>query len=175
MFRYQPPKSSIWGHLLRRMPAERARRLFHQFLDVAAAEYTFRSASLIIHDPLGLIAQRYQSLIEKPFVNGYVYGLTFGESERCIDERISDEARAAGAAHFVLSQNFEVTKWRVNGSETPTESSLGIKYGPLPCLTTSLQFETIEQFHSVQRVLADLRLCKLSEKHLKPIKVRKAK
>jgi hypothetical protein len=75
----------------------------------------------------------------------------------------------------MLVQSFIVTKWRVGGQEAPTRSLLSIHYGQLPCLSTLLEFETVEQFHIVQRVLADIGLCKLNEKHLKLVKSRKRK
>ena len=49
-----------------------------------------------------------------------------------------------------------------------------MNYGRLPCISTFFQFETVEQFQSVKRVLEDIGLCKLNEAHLKPIKIRKA-
>ncbi|HEX8371428.1 MAG TPA: hypothetical protein VF585_01505 [Chthoniobacterales bacterium] len=44
MYRYMPPKSSIWGHSLRKMAPERQQRLFDAFLDRAVAEQRFKSA-----------------------------------------------------------------------------------------------------------------------------------
>jgi hypothetical protein len=100
--------------------------------------------------------------------------LTFEQSEKCVDELIRDEASAGSTpSHFNLGQSFEITQWRVDGQEVPTQSLLSIHYGQLPCLTTFLQFETVEDFRSVQRVLADIGLCKLNEKHLKPMKASK--
>jgi len=176
MFHYKPPKSSVWGHLLRKMPAERAKTRFGQFLATAVAEYKFTGASLAIDDPSGQIVPRYERLVGTPSRNGRFDALTLEQSDRCIDELIRDEASAAEAASgFILAQSFEVTKWRVDGKEAPTQSSLGIHYGQLPCLMTIFQFETVEQFRSIQRVLADIGLCKLNEKHLKPMTITKAK
>ena len=176
MFRYMPPKSSVWGHLLRKMPAERAKTRFDQFLATAVAEHKFTGASLAINDPAGEILSRYERVVGTPSRNARFDALTLEQSERCIDELIRDEASAPDAAsRFILAQSFEVTKWRVDGEETPTRSVLSIHYGQLPCLMTIFQFETVEQFQSVQRVLADIGLCKLNEKHLKPMKITKTK
>jgi hypothetical protein len=176
MFRYKPPKSSVWGHLLRKMPAERAKARFGEFLATAVAEYKFTGASLAIHDPSGQIVPRYERLIGTPSRAARFDALTLEQSDRCIDELIRDEASAADAASgFFLAQFFDVTKWRIEGEEAPTQSSLGIHYGQVPCLMTRLQFETVEQFQSVQRVLAEIGLCKLNEKHLKPMKITQTK
>lgn len=175
MLRYQPPKSSVWGHLLRKMPASRAKTLFDQFLATAVAEHAFSSASFAIGDPSGQVVARYERLVGSPSRDGRFDRLTLEQSDRCIDELIKDETSAARAnVRFALAQGFEITKWRLNGEAVPTQSSLIIHYGQLPCLSTFFQFETVEQFHGVQRVLADIGLCKLNEKHLKPSKPTKA-
>ena len=158
------------------MPAERAKRLFDQFLAAAVAEHKFSSASLTIHDSSGRIVPRYERLVGTLSRNGRFDALTLEQSEKCIRELIKDEASDAGAAgRFNLAQSFEVTKWRVGGQEAPTRSLLAMHYGQLPCLTTFLQFESVEQFESVRRVLADIGLCKLNEKHLKPMKAGKTR
>jgi hypothetical protein len=45
-------------------------------------------------------------------------------------------------------------------------------YSMRPCLSTSLRFDSIEQFQQIARVLADLKICKLNEKHLRPVRKR---
>ena len=175
MFRYQPPKSSVWGHLLRKMPAERAKARFQEFLATAVAAHNFSSANLRIQDATGEVVPRYERLVGMPAQNGCSFAqLTHEQSDRCIDELISDEASAPGAAgHFALVQSFEITKWRVDGHEAPTRSSVIIHYGQLPCISTFFQFEMVEHFHSVKRVLEDIGLCKLNEKYLKPVRTKK--
>src|SRR4029453_4765521 len=122
------------------------------------------------------IVPRYERLVGTPSRDGRFDALTLEQSERCIDELIRDETSVAGAAsRFSLAQSFQVTKWRIDGQEAPTQSSLIIHYGQLPCLSTFLQFETVEEFQSVQKVLAELGLCKLNEKHLNPMKKQKKK
>jgi hypothetical protein len=157
------------------MPAELMKARFQEFLATAVAEHNFSSASLMIQDPSGQVVPRYEHLIGLPAQNGCCFArLTLEQSNKCIDELIKDEASAPGAAgHFALAQLFQVTKWRVDGLEVPTSSSVTIHYGQLPCISTFFQFETVEQFHSVRRVLEDVGLCKLNEKHLKPMKTKK--
>jgi len=38
------------------------------------------------------------------------------------------------------------------------------------CISTFLQFQTVEEFQFVKEVLSDLQFCVLNEKHLKPVK-----
>jgi hypothetical protein len=172
MLRYRPPKSSVWGHLLRKMPAERARARFRDFLATAVAEHNFGSATLSIGDVSGQFVPRYEGLVGMPAHNGSSFpSLTEEQSDRCLDELIKDEAAAPGtASHFALAQFYQITQWRIDDQDVPTDSQVTIHYGQLPCLSTFFQFETVEQFHSVRRVLEDIGLCKLNEKHLKPVK-----
>jgi hypothetical protein len=46
MYRYMPPKSSVWGHSLRNMKPLREKFLLDKFLETAAAEYSFASGSV---------------------------------------------------------------------------------------------------------------------------------
>ena len=82
-------------------------------------------------------------------------------------------ALVAGRCSFALAQLFEITKWRIDGQEVPTISSVSIHFGQLPCISTFFQFETVEKFYSVRRVLEDIGLCKLNEKYRKPIRTKK--
>jgi len=156
------------------MPAQRAKERFQEFLGTAVAEHRFISASLRIQDASGQVVPRYERLVGMPPQDGcYFARLTHEQSDRCIDELIKDEASAPGAAgHFALAQSFEITKWRVDGQEAPTRSTVIIHYGQLPCISTFFQFEIVEQFHSVRRVLEDIGLCKLNEKYLKPMRTK---
>lgn len=171
MLRYQPPKSSVWGHGLRRMPAQRARTLFREFLDRSVAEYRFSSAMLSVHDDSGQVRSRYERLLGIVSRGGYFDGLSEEQCDRCIERLIEDEAsEPAAAACLMLSQSFELLGWRIGGGEAATKSLLTMHYGQLRHLTTFLQFESVEQFQAVRRVLAEIGLCKLDERHLKPTK-----
>ena len=167
MLQYKPPKSSVWGHLLRKMPAQRAKARFEEFLATAVAGYTFGSATLLIQDTSGQVVPRYEQLIGTPALNGCSFpSLTHDQSNRCLEQLITDEAVAG---NYALAQLFQISRWRVDGLEVPTSSAVTIHYGQLSCLSTFFQFETVEQFHAIQRELAEIRLCQLNEKHLKPV------
>jgi hypothetical protein len=158
------------------MPAMRAQARFQEFLATAVAEHKFSSANLMIQDVSGEVVPRYERLVGMPAQNGCSFAqLTHEQSDRCIDELIKDEASAPDAAgHFALAQSFAITKWRVDEQEAPTNSTVIIHYGQLPCISTFFQFELVEHFHSVKRVLEDIGLCKLNEKYLKPVRTKKS-
>jgi len=157
------------------MPPDRAKGRFQEFRNTVVAEDTFSSASLRIQDESGEIIRRYERLVGIPTQDGCSFArLTLEQSDRCIDELIKDEASTPGTAgRFALTQMFEITKWRVDGQAVPTTSSVIIHYGQLPCISTFFQFDTVEQFYSVKRMLEDIGLCKLNEKHLRPVRTKK--
>ena len=148
------------------MPAQRAKTLFDQFVATAVAEHKFSSANLSIRDSSSQILGRYERLVGMRSRDGF-FKLTHEQSGKCIDELIKDEASTPRAASsFLLTQSITITKWRIDAQDVPTSSSVVMNYGQLPCISTFFQFETVEQFQSVKRVLEDIGLCRLNEKHL---------
>ena len=184
MFYYKPPKSSIWGHLLRKMPAEREKALFSQFLANAVGKHMFSSGYLTIAKYSGVLStvsssdpflQRFERATGMTSQQGYFGQLTHGQSEKCVDEIIKYEALSpdeSGSYLVTLMQSFSICSWRIDGREVSTSSSMNLNYGKLPAVSTFLQFDTIEHFQYIKRVLEDLRFCKLNEKHLKVKKSR---
>ena len=105
MYRYQPPKSSIWGHSLRNMKPARQRALFDEFLKKAVAEHSFTGGSLTLFvgsDPAvqrleargisGHVTsndvQRFQELFGAGDRDGAFYSLTPPQCETALDEII---------------------------------------------------------------------------------------
>lgn len=145
MLQYQPPKSSVWGHSLRRMPADRACALFKQFLDIAVVEYKWSASRM---------CRNYEALTENEFTEHL--------------QAIIQEESLGSRSHSILSQRFEISKWRIEGQIIPTDSTITMGYGESSYVGTRLQFDGIAQFNYIRRVLENLRLCKLNEKHLRP-------
>ena len=177
MYRYSPPKSSIWGHSLRKMPPARERELLSKFLATAVAEYKFTNGILTIsNDPFRATIQRFERLLGIAAKGNGFYSLTAQQCQQCLEEILRDDALTAGkTSSFSLLQGVAISKWRIHGQEIPTSSEITLYYGEHPCISTFLQFEDIGHFLFIRRVLEDLRLCKLSEKHLQPDKRKTAK
>ena len=176
MYRYRPPKSSIWGHGLRRMPAARAHQLIAFFLARAAAQSAFRSASVWTSGADEETVARYEALAGASSNHGHIRGVTYEASEACLAEFIKDEAAfRKNDVRLSIWQTFSISKWRSTKTEALTESELVAMYDTWPHLQTSLTFESMEQFHFVRDALAEVGLCQLSEKHLKPVRARAAK
>ena len=174
MLYYRPPKSSIWGHKLRKMPAARERELFRKFLDAAVGEFKNDSGNFSVFDPTRELVKKFEALFGMTALGDGFFNLNGEQCEVVVDEIIKAEA-AGGAGRFMLLQSFEISKWRIDGKDFPTDSRMGLYYGKLPCVSTFLRFNSLEEFQFIKRALEDLNFCKLNEKHLKEIRERKKK
>lgn len=172
MLRYKPPKSSIWGHKLRKMQPQREARLFQQFLDKAVGEYKFAIGSLSISDSSDSLVQHFEHLLATTACNGFFPKLTEVQCQKCKDHIIKT-ATPETLGKLLLLESYAISKWRVNGHDVATNSRMVLYYGQLPCISTFLRFNTREEFQLIKTVLSDLGLCKLNEKHLSEIKQRK--
>ena len=173
MFYYRPPKSSIWGHSLRKMPPAKERSLFQEFLTRAVAEYKLEIGTLsyLGLDRLGRI-RHFEQLLGVPSLNGGYYSLTPEQFDRCFASILADDTLLPG---LMLTQSITVSQWSIAGQPVPTESRFHLYYGIKPCVSTTLRFDTIEQYNYIKQVLSDLKFCTLNELHLKPVKTRAAK
>lgn len=182
MYRYTPPKSNIWGHSLRNMEPDRQRSLFQQFLKIAVADYQFKNGSLTIfagspppflqgQEPWGHAkesdVQAFEALLGASSRTGVFDALEPGQCDLALEEIISNPVVRPGV---LLSQVVEVRAWLIDGRRSATESLISLYYGMKPCLSTFLQFGTMEEFQFVKKVFSDLQFCTLNEKRLKPLK-----
>jgi hypothetical protein len=174
MLRYQPPKSRIWGHRLRRMSAARARDLLHVFLAETAAEHRFISGSLTVLPESGDLVKRFVTWLEVSPLRGGHFVLNYSQSQAALGKLVEFESRGDPEAKRVtLLQYFDISQWLIDANRVATRSSVGMHYGLLPCLSTLLAFETEQQFQYVRAVLERLKICKLNAKHLKELKPRR--
>jgi hypothetical protein len=171
MYRYRPPKSSVWGHKLQRIPIARVRDFFWRFMDTGVAEYRFQSANLWTSQADVETVARYERAAGISAEHGRIANLTYEQSESCLAILLEDEeAFRAKDVHLSLWQTFAITKWKYSDSAAATNSILGVQYDIWPHLATTLEFGSVEQFEHVKSLLNNIGLCTLNEKHLKPIK-----
>jgi hypothetical protein len=167
VYRYQPPKSNIWGHRLRNMPAAIAKQRFAAFVAATVAEYRFRNATLIITSRDPCLVQRFErrSGLSAP---NKLFNMNAVQCDACIDEIIQLEASDLSSAKSLnLAQLLEITEWRIDAQRVPTRSLVTMHYGRIPCLSTLLQFDSIDQFQHIAKAFAAANLCTLNDKHLK--------
>jgi hypothetical protein len=170
VYRYQPPKSNIWGHGLRNMAAAVARERFANFLAAAADKFEFSDASIMVAATAPELVSRLEHLLGAPARNNYIR-LNADQCDACIDEVIRlEQASSKEAGVITLMQAFKISHWRICTLGGVTASRMHMYYGRSACLSTLLEFESIEQFHAIAQMLQDMRICRLSQKHLKVIK-----
>ncbi len=151
------------------MNAARERELFNNFLATAVAEYTFISGGItFINTPENTI-QHFEQLLNSTAIRNCFYPLTSNQFEQCLIEIIKDEASTAKTNRPLLLQPCKVSRWRINGQEIATNSHVNLYHGTKACISTLLQFATIDQFQYIKRVMEALHLSTLNEKHLKLI------
>jgi hypothetical protein len=171
VFRYTPPKSSVWGHGLRGMPISRVQTLFNRFLEATASEFHFNTADLWTSGTSASIVSRYEALVGKPAIAHRIADLGQALSERWLAQLIEDETEfRSGAVYLSLTQEYDVAKWKCRESDQVTPSRLTVHYNTHSRLGTALQFESLAQFEFVRDALEEVGLCKLNSKHLKPIR-----
>jgi len=174
-FRYQPPKSSIWGHRLGRMPAGRAHALLRRFLEIAAARFADGPAQLVVHGMDPDLDTRLAQALERSAVASGSYPLTPAGVDRCVAAIAGwEEAHPRAKAPVHLTESFTIEAWRIDGRAVPTQSLLTMHYGALPCLSTFLQFDSEAQFEAIRGHFADVGLCKLDPRHLKGSRARRS-
>jgi len=170
MLRYYPPKSSVWGHSLRRMPVKKARDLFAEFLASSAASYRLASASLWEHQANEEIVARYANLIGMPIEQRRNTLLTHEQAELCLAQLIKDEKLFREMETGIsLWCTYEILQWKAAelGASPPPASVITICYDNFPHLMTELFFNSTIEFERVKVALTDIGLCKLNPKHLK--------
>jgi hypothetical protein len=150
------------------MPASRAHRVLNDFLVTAAGDHQFHSASASIRLDYRNSLVSFEALLGIPARNGGFSGLTLEQSNSLVQEVIRLEASSPEEARAVsVSQTYLITQWILDGIPVATRSRITMRYGSLPGISTRFWFDTIPQFHSVSRIMQDLRICRLNEKHLK--------
>jgi hypothetical protein len=155
------------------MEPARQKALLGEFLARAVSKYSYIGGNFSLlspalrsdaHFPDQL--QHFERLLG-PAPHGAFWTVTREQSEKCLDELIRDSTLIPGS---LLLQSFAVTEWTIDGQPTPTKSMLNFYYGNSRGISTFFRFDTMEQFDYVKRVLEELRICKLNEKHLKAAK-----
>jgi len=164
-------------------PAQQ-RALFADFLKKAVAEYSFTGGNLTLFlgpapafarfEPQSMWGhvtnidlQRFELLLGTPAHGKGFFSLSPEQCEAALNELIQNSALVPGVS---LLQSVNISKWLIDGQPVATQSQITLYYGMSSRISTFLLFETTSQFDFIKRVLLDLQFCKLSEKHLKPVK-----
>lgn len=184
MYKYQPPKSSIWGHGLRKMRPAESRSRVKKFLDIAAGEHCFVGGSVFYQPTLDTIFRqdlhkdclsRFSRLLGIEESPQFLSNLDNQQVELCLDELSRDDSLYVPGGHgAVVMEGVRISKWRINDQETSTNSIVDIYYGANSRISTFLTFNDPEEFEFVRQALMEAGLCRLNEKHLKQLRGKKA-
>ncbi len=171
MYRYHPPKASVWGHGLRKMPLSRVSDLVQRFLEEATEESRLTRSMLWTSGAATDVIQRYEKAIGLLTDDRRPTYLSPSQAAVCLDLLVVDQPGfVADNVHLSLWDQYTIIRWKHQAGQQPTPSEITVRYGARPHLGTTLVFESTEQFLSVRQILASLGLCTLNEKHLKPIR-----
>jgi hypothetical protein len=168
MLRYQPPKSSVWGHRLRRMPIGRVHELLQQFLETTADGWKWGDGILWMDTAGPGTVSRYEAAVGRATTHGYIQGLAHRECQRCLELLLADEQDfRADEIHLSLWRPVEIGQWKRRARDLLKPSLLTVQYDVDAHLQTTLFFESADQFQFVANALRDLGMCVLNPKHLK--------
>jgi hypothetical protein len=165
----------MWGHFLRKMPSERATRLWDRFMGLSVSEYKYQSSELrISYDSSGLINKKFENLLEVTPLKGSFYNLNQEQYDLCLRELIKEELLLGDQTNpFMLSKSVQISKWKIQDQDILTDSWITLNVGDMPFVTTFLQFDSVENFLKVKEILEEIKFFKLNEKHLKLRKSKK--
>ncbi|HEY8876707.1 MAG TPA: hypothetical protein VIN03_04025 [Roseateles sp.] len=170
MLRYKPPKSSVWGHRLRRMPIGRVHGLLQQFLETTADGCKWGDGNLWMSNADPDTVSRYEAAVGRATTQGYIQGLGYGECQRCLELLLADEQDfRANEVHLSLWRPIEIGQWKRRTSDLLKPSLLTVQYDVHAHLQTTLFFESPDQFQFVADALRNLGLCALNRRHLKMV------
>jgi hypothetical protein len=152
--------------------------LFDEFLGRSVAEHKFSSSSFVLSPrDRGMqvastdLVQRFEQLLGIPAQYNQFNCLSEQQFDQCLRIFLAEpELFADGANHVMLARHVSVTKWLIDGAPVPTGSSFSLFYGDHQCISTMLSFESLDHFRYIQRILEEMRFCRLNEKHLKAFK-----
>ena len=176
MLRYQPPKSNIWGHSLRKMKPSKERAAADEFEKKTVAKSVLGASSLWIARVLAdkaigaELIQQFETALGKESKEGYFH-IVEAEFETAFGVLVSLEDELPDLkAHVLLSRRVKVQEWLIDGVAVPTASTLSWDFGTRPGVSTFLQFNDRREFDFIAAAFEELKICRLNEKHLKPVR-----
>lgn len=174
---YSPPKSSCWGHSLRKMKPDIQKERFDKFFAKAIKDYTFQSGSIFYQPAFG------ESLTSPTFDNHFMkllkikdtklfYHLTEEQLNLCFNELLKNPPLfISGKTGVTVSSFFLIKTWNINGKDVPTKSHMHIYYGAQPLVSPGFSFDSMTEFDYFNQIFQDLKICELNPKYIKKGKV----
>jgi len=158
------------------MSPEKQHKIIQEFFRQAVGEFLFTGGSFDVYGIPRVEIQRFEAMLETPVAeDDMFYSLSQHKSDKCLRKLIRFHALdPASARRFTVVQDFKVTKWRMREATVDTDSDLFISYGKHSHIGTTLRFESLDHFTQIQRIMREIGLCELNDKHLTVVKQRSA-
>ncbi|HHP7244386.1 MAG TPA: hypothetical protein ACFE0H_06840 [Elainellaceae cyanobacterium] len=181
MLRYSPPKSSFWGHRLRKMKPSVQKERTEKFKEIVKIEALYNSYSLSIlgrydsekfcfdKEDSARITQQFERLLNrKPDPSKECFELTDHEFSGCLEQliRMEDEFKHINA-DILLSHHLAIKFWKIPHKTPGHDSGLTCSFGTMPYLGTGFVFRDRSEYDYVAKVLSGLSICRLSDTRLK--------
>ena len=171
---YSPPKSSVWGHSLRKMKPSVQRERLEAFLTTSVSAYSYATGSIYFQPTTfspsesAEFDRHFTELLGLPEPQLGFSNLTEAQFELCFQQLLnSPSLYESGKRGATVTASYAISAWSIEGSSVETSSLLGVNYGGKPWLIPRFSFETIEMFEYLRERLEAAGLCKLNPKHIK--------
>lgn len=183
MIRYMPPKSSIWGHSMRRKTVAEFHRCVEEF--IAEAVHEFKSYSNIMFfdlpadapDTVRGFEDALRSVLAPASVpTGTTYRMVDTEFDSCLDlfRRYEKVTRAKGMGVRIvppiLTRYYDISSWKFaeDARWTSDLCQLNEGYGYMQVLGTSLAFSSVDEYQWVKDIVKRVFGLALNDKHARP-------
>ena len=172
MLRYMPPKSSIWGHSMRRKLPQEFRNCVATFLDEAVHKRTTQSCSVWTtrDDLVDSLRAETQISANRDQLRS-LHKISEAEFETCLDWVIEHRNKipAFDGPGFIDLRRQYLMSWKCAADEQPPMTSqLGEIYGTKQLLGTHLQFRNVSEYRQIKAIVERIFGFEMNDKHVRP-------
>ncbi|MCR9115804.1 MAG: hypothetical protein NXI22_02515 [bacterium] len=173
MLRYSPPKSSVWGHTMKRKPPQEFRECVVAFLEEAAGKYTATCQLITNAGDAFVESLRAETKISATSHRLRTHGtISESEFEACLDWIVANPNKVPGIKDgfvFNLSRYFHIDFWKCAEHEGSANLSTLVEgYGTLQHLGTQLIFSDADEYHQIKALVKRFFGLQLNDKHVRP-------
>ena len=170
--RYTPPKSSVWGHFLRKVLPSKLYKKTPKFLNELINEseviYFFN-----VHEGFENCKAKYwldkaNKILKRPVPEYEDYELSESEFKEILNMLIENEKELKDTdSQILLSERYEISKLSINKEIIDTNSTIEITYGNEPHIQTNLIFRNLNDYKYIEKHFEKHKICKLNPKNIK--------
>jgi hypothetical protein len=176
---YRPPKSSIWGHSLRKMKPSVQLEKTNELKNILSYECEQELFDIVFYDDsrykkkvaeidFNNVCEMFKSYIDcQIFTPGTNYKMNELQFQLALEKLKSFEAMFSKiTTDIVLSHRLNIKGWHINNTYVKTNAEITHVYGTSPHIGTEILFNNRNEFYYLKNLLGTLGLCELNEKYL---------